>query len=41
MIDKSKDHGNDVMVAQFLFLFLSRVFPRNVDEMDVKSVNRQ
>ena len=23
MIDKRKDHGNDVMVAQFLFLFLS------------------
>ena len=28
MIDKSEDHGNDVMVAQFLFLFLSPVFFR-------------
>ena len=28
MIDKSKDHGNDVMVAQFEFLFLSRAIFR-------------
>ena len=28
VIDKSKDHGNDVMVAQFVFLFLSRVIFR-------------
>ena len=24
MVDKSTDHGNDIMVAQFLLLFLAR-----------------
>ena len=37
---KSTDHGNDVMMAQFAFLFLSRAsFRETSREMDVKIVN--
>ena len=36
--DKSTDHGNDVMVAQFVFLFLARaIFRETSTEMDEKN----
>ena len=38
MFDKRKDHGNDVMVAPFLFLFPTRAILRVTSkEMDVKT----
>ena len=40
MFDKRKDHGNDVMVAPFVFLFLTRTILRvTLKEMDVKTAN--
>ena len=40
MFDKSADHGNDVMMAQFVFLFLScAIFPETSTEVDDKTVN--
>ena len=37
---KSTDHGNDVMVVQFVFLFIVRANFRDTStEMDVKTVN--
>ena len=37
---KSTDRGNDLMVAQFAFLFLARaIFQETPEEMDVKTVN--
>ena len=40
MFENSTDHGNDVMVAQFVFLFLSRaIFRETSTEMDVKTFN--
>ena len=38
LFENSTDHGNDVMVAQFVFLFLSRAMFREIStEMDVKT----
>ena len=40
MFDKRKDHGNDMMVAPFVFLFLTRAILRvTLTEMDVKTAN--
>ena len=40
MFENSADHGNEVMVARFVFLFLSRVIFRETStEMDVKTFN--
>ena len=40
MLDTRKDHGNDVMVAPFVFLFLTRAILRvTLTEMDVKTAN--
>ena len=38
LVSKSTDHGNDVMVAQYVFLILAHVtFRETIREMDVKS----
>ena len=38
MLDTRKDHGNDMMVAPFVFLFLTRAILRvTLTEMDVKT----
>ena len=39
MFDKSTDHRNNMMVAQFVFLFLTRqtTCQKNSTEMDVKT----
>ena len=38
MFEDSTDRGNDVMVARFVFLFLSRaIFRETSTEMDVKT----
>ena len=40
MLDTRKDHGNDVMVVPFVFLFLTRTILRvTLTEMDVKTAN--
>ena len=40
MFENSTDHGNDVTVAQFVFLFLSRaIFRETSTEMDFKTFN--
>ena len=40
MFDKSTGHGNNVMVAQFVFLFLERmIFQETYTEMDIKTAN--
>ena len=40
MLDTRKDHGNDVMVAPFVFLFLTRAILRVTStEMDIKTAN--
>ena len=40
MFDKSTGHGNNVMVAQFVFLFLERmIFQQTYTEMDIKTAN--
>ena len=40
MFDNTTDHGNGVMVAQFVFLFFAyAIFRETSTEMDVKSVN--
>ena len=40
MFDKSTDHRNDVMVAQFVFYLLARaIFRENSTKMDIKTVN--
>ena len=40
MFDKSTDHENDVMMAQFVFLFLvCSIFRETSTEMDVQTVN--
>ena len=40
MLDKSTVHANDVMVAQFVFLFLARsIFRETSTEMDVETVS--
>ena len=40
MFDKSTGHGNNVMVAQFVFLFLERmIFQETYPEMDIKTAN--
>ena len=39
MFSKSTDHGNDVMVLQFFFLFLrSKIFQEISTEIDIKTV---
>ena len=39
MLDKSTVHANDVMVAQFVFLFLAcSIFRETSTEMDVETV---
>ena len=39
MVSKSTDHGNDVMVLQFFFLFLrSKIFQEISTEIDIKTV---
>ena len=41
MVDKSTDHGNNVMKAQFVFLFLSRAIYRETStELDVKLIGQ-
>ena len=40
MFDNSTGHGNNVMVAQFVFLFLERmIFQETYTEMDIKTAN--
>ena len=40
MFDKSTGHGKNVMVAQFVFLFLERmIFQETYTEMDIKTAN--
>ena len=40
MFNKSTDHGNDGLVVQFVFLFLTYTILRaTVKEMDVKTFN--
>ena len=40
MLDTRKDHGNDVMVVPFVFLFLTCMILRvTLTEMDVKTAN--
>ena len=40
MFYKSTGHGNNVMVAQFVFLFLERmIFQETYTEMDIKTAN--
>ena len=40
MFDKSTGHGNNVMVVQFVFLFLERmIFQETYTEMDIKTAN--
>jgi len=40
MFNKSTDHGNDVMVVQFVLLFFTEVIFREASmEMDFKTVN--
>ena len=40
MFYKSTGHGNNVMVAQFVFLFLGHmVFQETYTEMDIKTAN--
>ena len=40
MFDTRKDHGNEVMVALIVFLFLTRAILRvTLTEMDVKTAN--
>ena len=40
MFDKSTDHENDVMMAQFVCLFLEcAIFRETSTEMDVQTVN--
>ena len=40
MFDKSTGHGNNVMVAQFVFLFLEHmIFQETYTEMDIKTAN--
>ena len=40
MFDTRQDHGNEVMVALFVFLFLTRAILRvTLTEMDVKTAN--
>ena len=37
MVEESTDHGNDMMMVQFVFLFLScMVLQETLIEMDVK-----
>ena len=40
MFDKSTGHGNNVMVVQFVFLFLEHIiFQKTYTEMDMKTAN--
>ena len=40
MFDKSTGYGNDVMVVQFVFLFLECIiFQKTYTEMDMKTAN--
>ena len=39
MFDKSTGHGNNVMVVQFVFLFLERIiFQESYTEMDISKL---